>query len=199
MMQRIKNSFKTYPYAWVGAGLVVIAALIFLLVLIPHKKTVVLEEGCTPGSVYNALTGKACPTESASMVPEGCKPGYKFSELTGAPCPQEENKKDTSETLPSSPSAPASSAPLSLADALVQYSGKTLEITAGCHISPATQTQTQGTRIMVHNESTSVHTVMVGDQSLSLNPYHYKTLTVDSVGEVSVKCDSKEVSTITVK
>jgi hypothetical protein len=201
-MQKIKNSLKNPVYIWAGAGLVVIIALI--LIFVPHKKAVVLEEGCSPGFTYNTITGKLCPIESASMYPEGCKPEYKFSELTGAPCPQEGNKKDaldTSSSESSSTSVPASSSSstsLSLADALVQYNGKTLEIGKACVITPATQSQNTGTRILVHNESTVAHTISIGSESFSLKPYRYRTVVLDTAGEVTVKCDSKEASTITV-
>jgi hypothetical protein len=194
---KLKNNFKENKPAWIVGGVVVlaiIAAIIFSVNKKDAEKAISPEDGCQAGFAYNTVTGEKCPEETASAMPEGCENGNKFSTKSGVPCVQGEKKTDATPAAGTSPSKT-----LSLAEALKFYAGNVFKVSGECAVTPAKQTVSKGTRIMVHNDSTKTHTVLVGSQSLSILPYHYRTVLLDTTGAVSLKCDSKQAATVTVQ
>lgn len=191
--EKIKTNFNNNKPAWLVGILVILLALVAV------------------ASPWN----KVGEDEKKVERPVGCEPGFKFDVYTGLPCPAEEDlideeveEADEEFTPAIVPAAPATSTTPartiggkfpSLSEALELYKGNTFAVRAGCTIVPADQTVSRGTRIMVHNETTTTRTVVVGTQTLSLRPYYYRTVPLLTEGDVVIKCDGKTAGMITVK
>jgi plastocyanin len=194
-----KNNFNENKPAWIVGGLVIILAII--VIVLPRFKhedkaaEIAKTGGCQPGFTFNATTGEKCPEEIASATPEGCTEGDKYSALTGLPCVHEAVTNNSSSTAATS----SSTGKLSLAQAIALYKGKSLEVGAACAVNPASLDVSSGTRIMVHNESTKTHNVLVGNVALTILPYHYRTVPMGTAGSMAVKCDGKNAATVKVE
>lgn len=183
---KIKNSYKEYTPAWIMGIVVVILAIV--AVASPWDKN------------KNGIAGE----EEAVVRSEGCEPGFKYDVYTGKPCAGKEGIALSPDSKYVSPmQAPATTTVdgkyPSLSEALKFYEGKSFAVGALCAITPNSQEVALGTKIMIHNATTANHTVLVAGRSLLLKPYYYRTVVLDTAGEVSLKCDGKTSATISVK
>ena len=197
MLEKIKENFNENKPAWiVGAMLLVLIIIGINMPAKDNNQNLASErEVCGPGFAYNEETGEKCPEETKKLVPEDCNPGDKFSPSTGAPCSDEVKKENVSAPSGGSGSKKSSS----LFEALAEYKGYTFAVGADCSLTPNSQTVPVGTRIMVHNEGTTVRTVTVGGTPLTLKPYYYRTVSLVTAGDVDVKCDGQQVGMISVR
>jgi hypothetical protein len=110
-----------------------------------------------------------------------------------AEAPTDENVKVETEAV-------SSGVPLSRADALVKYAGKVIKFSGQCVADPVSMEQSQGTTIMIDNDTSTKRTIVVGAKSYSISPQHYTLSWLNTgAGELKVLCDGKEVSKVKVQ
>jgi hypothetical protein len=82
---------------------------------------------------------------------------------------------------------------LSRTDALATYQGKMITIADDCTVTPDTQTQAAGTTILINNNGTARHTVMIGSKSYTVSGLHYTLSWLNmGTGDLAISCDGKD-------
>lgn len=98
---------------------------------------------------------------------------------------------DTDKEIVDTTTSDTAPKPLSRADALIKYAGKTVTVTGDCKISPETQTVANGTTVLIDNNTGVSHTVAIGSKSYTVSGQHYTLSWQNSIGTVPISCDGK--------
>lgn len=165
--------------------------------------------GLIPGTKKQTKDEQKAVAPESTEVVDGCTPGDLFSATTGKPCPQPQDNSNAeptsapnkSSTTPNSATAVvSSSASSSYEKTLADYAGKLIAFDAQCKATPSTLSVNSGTRVLVANNSKNSATLAVGNlRSEKLDGFHYFTVTLKDKGQVAVICNGQATATFNVQ